>query len=400
MLALRMGLKSLLNDWGTLTFTVTALAAVLGPLLLLVGIKNGLLGALLDQMRSNVANQEVIITGDHSIRPEDFAAIAAIRHVGFAVPMIRSIAAHLEFEKQPRGNPVAAQSQPTAERDPLARGGRWVKRSDEIALSASLADKLGVERGDSLFARNRRGRADGAREAITFEVKVVAVLPREAEQRDRAYVTPDVLGELELFLDGYEVPQIGLTGRSRSEHVPAYASFRIYADAIENVAALDAALRARGFDTRSNAKEIANILSLDLNLTRLFVLIAAVGTIGYFVCLGASLASSLARRRRQMSLFKLLGASSRGMLVFSVAQSLLVVALGAALSLLFYGGMSVVIDHLFAASLPHGRSLLHLGMIDLLTTIAVSTVGAVLVALVMSGFLDRISPGEVLRDEV
>lgn len=118
-----------------------------------------------------------------------------------------------------------------------------------VALSATAAEKLGVRQGDPLLGRVER-RYQGQVQSARVPLRVVAVLPLAAQQKDVAYVPLPLLEATEDFRDGRAVPELGAgngwTGEPRPDGPRVYPGFRLYA---RNLAAVSA-LR-RGFAGKS-----------------------------------------------------------------------------------------------------------------------------------------------------
>ncbi len=73
--------------------SVLALAAVLAPLLVLLGVSNGIVGSLTSQLLQDPRNLEVIPSGSGKYPPRWFEDFAKRPDVGFVIPQTRSIAA-------------------------------------------------------------------------------------------------------------------------------------------------------------------------------------------------------------------------------------------------------------------------------------------------------------------
>ncbi|MCD7983258.1 MAG: ABC transporter permease, partial [Desulfovibrio sp.] len=160
---------------------VLGLAAVLTPLLVLYGVKFGVVQTLTDRLREDPRNLEISPVTSGRYTGEYLARLAAHPDVSFVLPRTRSIAATMDLS---RGEGTArktlvASLEPTAPGDPLlARYHATVPAmpapdmadkangADEngspplapigVTLSATAAEKLGARRGDSLLGRVER----------------------------------------------------------------------------------------------------------------------------------------------------------------------------------------------------------------------------------------------------
>lgn len=81
------------SDWRLSACAVLALVAVLVPLLVLFGLKFGLVGSLTERLQRDPGVREIIPLGGARFDAAYVAALAARPDVAFAVPRTRQIAA-------------------------------------------------------------------------------------------------------------------------------------------------------------------------------------------------------------------------------------------------------------------------------------------------------------------
>ena len=140
---------------------VLALMAVLAPLLVLFGLKFGLVDTLAQRLVESPANREILAVGSRRFDESWFARVAARADVAFVVPNTRRIAASLSRLISPtNGTDLRAlQMIPTGAGDPLRReSGVAPSGVAELVLSAPAARKLSAGSGDRLVARVDRHR--------------------------------------------------------------------------------------------------------------------------------------------------------------------------------------------------------------------------------------------------
>ncbi|MGE5151650.1 MAG: hypothetical protein ACM3II_16140 [Rhodospirillaceae bacterium] len=393
-----LGLKALWRERNLLVLTSTGLAAILGPLLLLYGFKFGVIAGLLSALRDDPGNREIVLRGNYVLHGSDIERYRGMPEVAFVQPASRTIAARMEFVGPEPGHAVAAGSLlPTAAGDPLLPPGMAVGPG-QMALSSSLAERLHAKAGDHIKGYNRRMGERGS-EQIDFEFVVVHVVDRRYATGDRAYVIPDMLFALEAFLDGYELPERGISGKPAAERQRVAENVRMYARSIEDVPALDARLSAAGYMVYSKADEVAGILNLNHGLAAAFTFIAAIGSVGYAVSLATGLLGNIAQQRKFLSLVRLMGAPRHGLLLFPLAQGLAIAAAGFLLSVALFAVVAHLANLHFARYLPSGTPICQLApehyMLALAGTLVV--VGAVV------GWVGRtlfgVTPAEVLHAE-
>ncbi len=343
-------MRDLAVDWRMTTCFVLALAAVLSPLLVLFGLKFGVVDELRDRILRDPVTLEVTILGN---RPHDldwFEALKARPDVAFVIPRTRSIAATLFVQRGDAGSlsrAELAELVPTGEGDPLLADMRLPKGPQEIVLSEKLARDLGVATGGTVrgFAtRDVAGKPERANVVLT----VVDILPERLFGRGAVFAPLELLVAVEDYRDGYAAPLLDWPGSARTAGRDSFASARLYASDLDSVPVLAAALEADGNTVRSRAAEIDGIQSLDRSLTLGFWIIAGLGAGGYFFSLAASLWSNVERKRIPLSVMSLLGMRRIGLLSFPATQGFIIGLIGAAIACGLFFLAQLVVDRAFA----------------------------------------------------
>ena len=72
---------------------ILGLAAVLAPLLVLFGVKNGIINTMADRLIEDPRNREITPVGSGRYDAEWFSAVSAHPMIAFVIPQTRSIAA-------------------------------------------------------------------------------------------------------------------------------------------------------------------------------------------------------------------------------------------------------------------------------------------------------------------
>ncbi|TVQ86052.1 MAG: FtsX-like permease family protein [Chromatiaceae bacterium] len=387
---------------------VLALMAVLAPLLILFGLKFGLVDTLAQRLVQAPANRLVQPVGSREYSQAWLEQLAARPDVAFLIPSTRRIAASLGRVLNPAsGQELRVLSMiPTGPGDPLLAADLVATDAavapvpqglTELVLSASAARKLGARPGTTLVARVERRRG-GRDEQALWEVRVVAVLPAAALDEDAALVPLELLVATEDYRDGLAVPALGWEGAAPRAAARGFARFRLYAASIYDVAGLAADLAAEGVEVRTQVVEIAAMQALDRNLSRVFWLIALIGSLGFLASLAANLLANVERKRRELAVVRLIGFPTRSLVLFPVTQAVLVALLGAAAALLVYLPVATALNTWFADSLQPGESICRLLPIHVLTAFAATLFGAAAAAAWAGWQAARIEPAEGLRD--
>ena len=389
--------KDYRNEWQMSFFSVLALAAVLGPMLILFGLKFGIVSGMLDKLVQNPANREIRNTRSAHFTRAWFAEMARRPDVAFVIPRTRRIAATVQLRSRQASRFVPAELLPTAPGDPLLPAGTPLPSDvNEVVLSDSAARRLNVGAGDVVEASVVR-QYRGEKERVHLPLKVLAVAPPAAFARDGGFVTLDLLEAIEDFRDGIRVARFGWVG----EPPPAtryYPGFRLYARRLRDVAGLRAALIDAGIEVHTRARDIDIVQSIDRNLTTLFWIVAAIGLVGYTLSLSASLWSHVDRKRRELSILRLVGFRTGDIVRYPMIQAAYTGLLGWALAVAIYAGVASAINHLMAPQMEPGQRVCHLLPGHLLLALLL-TLAAAITAAALAGYrAARIEPAEGLRE--
>lgn len=324
---------------------VLALVAVLAPLLVLFGLKFGLITSLTERLERDPGVREIVPLGGGRFSAEAIAELAARADVAFALPRTRQIAATAELSAGDRG--VTVEMIPTAAGDPLVAPALLPLPADGVLLSLRAAEKLGVEAGDRLsaaFGRQVGGRPQYQR----TDLLVVGVLPLGAFPRDALFASLSLLEAAEDYRDGLAVPALGWPGRSEPQRsARVYPGFRLYAAGLEDVERLRRYFAARNLEVATQAQAIAQLRSLSRNLSLVFWIIASLALGGAFAAMTASALAAVERKRRALSVLRLLGFSSTALVAFVVLQALYTGVFGLLLAWGLYGAAELGLNRLF-----------------------------------------------------
>lgn len=428
---------------------VLGLAAVLAPLLVLYGVKFGIVETLTDRLRQDPRTLEVSPVSSGRYTADYLAQLAAHPDVAFVLPRTRAIAATMDLtsgQNSERKTSVVS-LEPTAANDPLLirygvkaptagifEAGAAAGTSAtpvvppvtdavptpkdiptpqaspvpqaphifiDVVLSASAAEKLAVRTGDELMGKVERrynGRVQSARVAL----RVSNVLPVAAQQKDTAYVPLPLLEATEDYRDGRAVPELGAAngwvGEARPEGPRVYPGFRLHAAGLESVARLRTGFAAQGIDVYTRAEDIEQIDNLSQALNLIFGLICGAAAAGFLASTAGQALAGVKRKERILGLLRLMGFSTFALVCFPLLQALLTASLGLLLASGLYAAAASVINHLFSASL------MGVEQVCLLLPRHWAAATALIISLSLAAVLGpalraaRIEPSEVIRD--
>lgn len=178
-----------------------------------------------------------------------------------------------------------------------------------------------------------------------------------------------------------------------------YRGFRIYARSIDDVAGLYRVLRDYGINTTAKIESIERVQVLDRGLTRIFWLIAVVGIIGGFSALISSLYAAVERKKREISLLRLMGLTRQDVFRFPVYQATIMALFGALIAAGVFYTLAYVINAVFSGDLQLGEEICHLPPKFLLVAVVLTVLGGMLSAVMAAVRATSIEPAEAIRVE-
>ncbi len=389
--------RDYIHEWQMSFCFVLALAAVLGPMMVLFGLKFGIVGAMVDQLIEDPRNREIRPVSSGRYDPAWLENVRARSDVSFLVPRTRSIAATIELDSESSSRTVSAELIPSDQGDPmLSPHSELPKGVTRIVLSQSTAQKLQVEAGDTLngsLARQFRG----DKERVHLPLTVAAVAPERAFSRDGAFVSVTLLEALEDFRDGRAVPSMGWAG-DHGNNGRTYPGFRLYARSIYDVAGLRDAFANLGVDVHTHAADIELVQRMNRNLTAIYWVIAIIGLFGFSLSLGASLWANVDRKRKELSVLRLVGFRTMDIAWFPMVQALYTAILGWALAVGLYQAVARVINAMMASQLDAGQQVCRLLPHHYGIALALTCSAAVIAAGLAGLRSAHVEPSESLRD--
>ena len=391
---LSLALRELRHEWLAALCFVAALVGVLAPLLLLLALKNGVIGAMVDRLVEDPANREIIAMGAESYDAAFFTRVGAWSETGFIMPATRRINAQASAIRNPatRALDRSVPLVPSAPGDPLiasdsgaAPGQVWLSSEIASAIDATTGSEI-----EMLIGRE----VDGTSETARLPLRVLGVLAPDAYGRKAVFLSlPDLLA-VEQFRDDL---RLGVEDLARADTSPErYASFRLYARDLNDLQPLMNRLAAEGITARPRVENVALLLGFRDNLNLLYGFVAVIAVLGFWASMVANLRGMVERQRVSLSLLQFLSMTPRACAQIPLAQSLVLVGVGVMLTLVLVLPGLVVLNTAFQA--PSGDPVARLGLSDIGWVLVLGAVTGGSAALWAMRAAAAITSEEVLRN--
>lgn len=397
-LILKLLIKDLRKDAKISFFIVSALTAVIAPLLLLFSLKYGIVSKLQNDLVSDPQNLEIKMDGlSHDLDTAWFEKMSQHQDVQFVIPLTRS----LNMEGNVRAGSKNIRDLaliPTRQGDPLIPHHMRMAKGNDVILSAPAAYKLGIQRGDSVILFVRRT-IDKEEQSIQVRLTVADVLEERYFNREAAFVDLALLIEIENYKDGFAISRFAQAdGKLLEQERSIFAKARLYARDLNSVTHLVKFLRDENFSVRAKDNEIAHVKAINTVLTTIFVIIALTAFVGAVLSLTGSFLANIERKRKDISLLFLFGFKTVELKLYLILQASVLASLAFIGSVGLYFVSGTVINQVMGGNLSDsvGISML-LPKHFVMAFIGVNFI-AMVVAMIGSRTISKIQAAEVLRE--
>ncbi|MNM79566.1 FtsX-like permease family protein [compost metagenome] len=398
LLLARLSLADLWHDRNVSLCMAASLVAVIAPLLLLFGLKHGVVSQLQQELLSDPRNLEVKMLSSGHFDQAWLQRLQARPEVGFAIGQTRSLNTQADLLGAHGRFADNVEVIPTRAGDPLLATDLSELAPDQVILSERAAERLAAKAGDTLRLRvARRLNEVNERGERTLQVRAIVSSVRFA--RPAAFVSPELLMELEHYRDGYLVASLGASsGQALDALNVGYARARVYARDIDSVAPLERWLNEQRIETASRLAEINSVKAINHVLGLIFSVIAGAALIGCIASLVGAFLANIDRKRRHLAVLRLLGFSSPAVSAYVVLQALVLSLVGYLGGLGSYYLGSLLFDRLLVSSQATGAFICHITVWHGLVALLLAFLVAGLVALIGALRAIRIQPAESLRE--
>lgn len=394
-----LALRDLAHDRRTTLVLLFTVAAIVAPVMLLFGLKNGVVATMIETLLKEPSTLEVTVYGNTRLERAWFERYATRPDLGFILPRTRTISATIDLANKAGRMEAAVELIPTAPGDPLLpKGIEAPAEPSGLLITATLAAKLGLAPGDPITGVVRRG-SDGNRENALLELRVTGLVPEDRFSGDAVFSHLDLLVASEDFRDGLR-PTLA-TAELNGTLAPTrthFANARVYAKDLQGVETLAAAMRADGIEIRTQAEKIRSVLALADTLAFVFQVVALIGTLGGVLALGGALWVNVDRKRRSLALLRLYGFGTLTVVLVPLAQSMVIAAGGFILAAGGYVAGATAFNSVLGKNLAGQGFVCRLGP-EHLTYAAGITLAVALLAASAAGYrASRVDAAESLRE--
>lgn len=395
-LLVELAVKDLWHDRKISLCIGASLVAVVAPLLLLFGLKYGVVNQLQQNLLSDPRNLEIRMTNSGVYNIDWLADIRDRSETGFVLGLTRSLNTLGDLIGDAGKFTDNAELIPTAEGDPLLATPLSDLENNETILSANAAKRLAVKAGDTIRLAVLR-KLDGRSERGQWLLRVVAVLQPARFTRPAAFIHPTMLLQVEYFRDGFIVPQSGITsGRKQPPAEARYARARIYTKSIDEVASLEHWLNSQDIETSSRLADIENVKAINYVLSVIFAVISAAAVTGCAVSLSGAFLANVDRKRRNLAVLRLMGLDRRAVVTKLIIQALVLSFCGFVIGLALYMIGSNLFNHILGVS---GQSFVcEITVLHMFISLILAITLAVFISLIGAWRANRIHPAESLRE--
>lgn len=382
---------------------VLALASMLCPILILQGIKNGVIDGMRERLLEDPAVLVITPVGSPpggGYLASFIAGLQDLPGARFSVGRTRDIATDISLQTA-SGQRQSIGMEPCAPGEPVLEHYNMPALEDgevaDLVLSSPAAKSLGVEIDDVVTASLGRRTPGGQLQSVKIHLRIAGILPPEVSGRRMGFLPLALLEDIQDYRDYIAVPERGFEGRIRESGERRYASFRLYAQDLDAVEGLATYLAAQGVECHTRARDIANIKALESSISRVILIISLAVGAGFTAFTFSSVQGSVRRKDKMLAMLRLLGFARLSIIFYPLVQTILTSLSGIALAGIASLIANFGIDWIFAGQL-HGTELARLGLGEYLAAGILTLFIALAAAARASIRAASIEPSSVLRE--
>lgn len=397
-LLLRLAVFDLWHDRKVSFCIAASLVAVIAPLLLLFGLKHGVVNQLQAELLSDPRNLEIKMLASGNYSADWIEQLQQRPGVGFAIGQTRSLNTQADLIVDNRNFVENAEIVPTAANDPLLNTAMSDLQAGQTILSHSAAQRLNAKAGDRVRMRALR-KLDQVNERGELELEVVAVLDAARFSRPAAFVNLPLLVALEQFRDGVKLPEFGLTtGIERHQQPLTFSKVRLYAHSVDDVAPLSDWLAQQRIESSSRLAEIDSVKAINRVLTLIFAVIAITALVGCVASLVGAFLANIDRKRKDLAVLRLLGFTHIAVAMYVIIQALVITVLAYIVGLGLYAIASELFNQLLVGNQSTSNFSCEISFMHAVYALVFALLIAVIVSCIGALRAIGIEPAESLRE--
>lgn len=396
MLIVSLAWRDLVRDKFFLFCNVAAIVGVLVPLLVLLGVKNGVYQALIGEMLANPATRQIDTVGNSTFSEADIDRVRDWPEIAFLTPKVRGQFDFVSVQRIGEPQFASAIAIPSGTGDPTLPEGLELG-PEQFALSEKIARQLNVASGDAIRIATQ---ADGRPKQLLLEAAVAGILPEAATAGAAVLMPFDVLDLIEAYYDSYSLPEHGIQGeRPLDERITSYEGVRVFARDLQSLAALQSRLESElQVRTVAKTREVEALLGLGEKLDLALGLAALCAAIGLSAALVIGFLADVTRKKVVLASIALIGFPGRTLALFPVIQAAVAGCIGLTLSFILFLIAGRLAELLFGDGLP-GDSAIAFIPLHQAAAIAFGVMMLVLATAGASAWsVQRYDPATVLRE--
>jgi len=374
--------------------SVLSFAAAITPVLLLVGLRFGIIDHLSQRILRNPNALAINPIGSDKFSEEDLREFAAHPNVAFLVPSTRMLSASVAMTAK-NGRRINADLVPTAPGDPLLKHFDLPDADNSLLITQRLANELDFGANEDSLEMTVSRMDGGKLESVQATMPVSGIVPDYGDQQARIYAPLSFLEAVECYRDGFN--PASFTGESNCPKRESYAGFRMYAFTLEDVLKLRDYFADRGIEVFTFAGQIENLLALKRALLFVTVIVGGATCLGMALSLASSAVAGVRGKAAAFAQCMLLGFPAAVMPLFPVCQMLIRAFMAASISLLFYFAGACCFDFIWREHLRVNETVCHLTFSNICALYGCALALSLLCCVWASRALLHIQLAEVLR---
>lgn len=403
LISIRLACKDLFHERLMSFCSIMALASILAPLLILFGVRYGVMTTLHNRLIQDPNIVTIIPLG--SGQGYTKAWLQEVRQwpeVRFAILRTRDIAATIQVRNLniENGKFLRVSLEPTGMGDPTIEQAQIPNPQGlSVIISDSVARKLHLKLNDTLQGNLGRTRPSGGVEYVDLQLIVGGILPLAAEDRDLLFVPMPLLDAAEYYRDYIAVPDYNFTGDHMDDVAKEsrrYAGFRIIANDLNDVSILRERLQAQRIEVITKSREIEFVQDLNTSLNLIFMFIAITASLGFVTSTTSTIIASVRRKDKILGTLRLIGLSKLSIMAYPITQALATSVCGMILASFVYVFVAFGIDSLFSANL-YGAAVCKMELWHFVIAFIIVIMLSCLASLRAAVLASRIEPADVLR---